>query len=229
MEYELVRSPVVLSLLPQMSILIPDPDAISRLPQGFQAIARSGLLSDPILLLIMKMADKSHVYDGNVWTAPRSTPEATSLDLATTFPGLTSPNDAGGPALSKLVCLVLMRTRVDLVILPALRSPSCMSNSITLELTEQILLRRIPAETEERECLLWIWLMTLECWAVDSVLAKRWFGRVVSNFPEVALWELKDFEAFGNRYLWTEHLSKVMKRYCGQLQAREKCSNAMLT
>ena len=221
----MVRSTTVSSPFLQMPIPTFDPDVIAKLPSGFQATARSGMLSNPILKLIVKMADKHDFYGGNVWSAPHSIPEATLLDLAQTYPGLATPNDAKGPALEKLICLVLMRTRVDRVLVPALRTPSCMSHSITLELTEQIPLRVIPAQIDERECLLWIWLMTLECWPVESALAKGWLVKTVVRFPEIACWELQDFETFGNRFIWTEHLSHVLQRHRGGMWSRGQLSD----
>lgn len=207
-EYELVRSPTLPQALPVSDL---NPHTIAKLPLGFQDIARLSKLTTSMANLITRIVDSNDRYDGSVWRAPNTITETSLMGLTQTYPGLATPNDANGPALERLICLVLMRMRVDLVIVPTFRSPTCMSHSITLELTENISHRKISAENGERECLLWIWLMTLECWSVESSSAERWLRKIVLRFPEVTYWHLEGFKRLGDRFLWTPHLSSVLK------------------
>ena len=184
------------------------------MPLGFQDVALAGVLGEATVGLILKMVDeelKHNAYVGDVWSGPYPVRDLTLTELTGMVPGLTAPNDESGPALERLLCLVLMWCRNGSRI--PLRTPACMSHSIVLELVEKLPLRDRSAERAERECLLWISLMTLDSWPAGSYSSAEWLRKTVSMFPEIADWKLEDFERFGERFIWTPHLSNVVKRH----------------
>ena len=202
-------------------------DAIKILPLGFQELAWQGRLSCPMVLLIANRVTKSVPCLASVWSIPSTNSETASIGLTKTYPGLTAQDDTNGPALERLICLVLMRIQVGYAIVPAFRSPTCMSHSITLELTNIIPQRQISATNGEWECVLWIWLMTLDCWSADSPEAERWLRRLISRFPETSCWQLDDFEMLGERFMWTPHLSNVLRRnLCSSSTPISTCTEA---
>ena len=42
---------------------------------------------------------------------------------------------------------------------------------------------------------------------------KDWFRQMVEKLPEVMGWRVEDLEKLGEKHLWTEYLSDVLRRY----------------
>jgi hypothetical protein len=196
---------------PQLPISFSEVMKVQRLPVGFQVLAVDGKLRsstvDLILSIILEM-DKGPPRN-EPWTGPTSI--GTFPEFSETIPALRLPDDEQGPALERLMCLALARCRRDLRI--GLRTPACLSHSITLDLASKVPLRTVPEDVAERECLLWVWLMLLDSRPITSPETGTWLRRMSRAFPEVSDWEVEDFEAFGESFIWTDYMSLAMRTW----------------
>jgi hypothetical protein len=126
----------------------------------------------------------------------------------------------GGPSLEKLICLSLIRYCLNRVVY--VRSQACIFHRLSLELFEKLPLTVTPLCPYERRALLWVHMMVIDSWAQWTLKisdeAAHLLYLVDQTFPETRSWTSTDFDGFGQEFLWTENISRILQRYCEQRQ-----------
>ena len=129
------------------------------------------------------------------------------------------PLDHGNRGLMcRLVSLAIMRHIVNSV--SRLRGAVCDLSQAVVTLMQ--VLPRIqppPQKTFGRSIIMWIWLVTVDCWSVSKTqqVSLRLPGRkllvqMFEIFPEIAAWEAESFVRLGQEFFWYQDAPRWLER-----------------
>ncbi|OQV05247.1 hypothetical protein CLAIMM_10019 [Cladophialophora immunda] len=195
-----------------------------KLPCGFRNLARAGALSSETLQIINRISikrdwgpqdpaykekqgeEKSKVYRpvaGQAWNF---------WDACTAF---RTPEGPGGPSLEKMICLALFRYCANRA--NRLRPKACIYHSATTQLTARLPKFRVSNSRTERDCLIWIWLVAIDSWAMAqnspelSPEGSRLLSEMRKALPELRDWEWWDLESLGQKFFWRDDIRVLLK------------------
>jgi hypothetical protein len=196
---------------------------ISQFPIGFRDLANQGRLSSQTVRVIQRVAGqqnfgvwpssfdaKDSLIHGDPWTEPAYN------DFREALPALNIADGPGGPPLEKLISLALIRYCLNRAVYE--RPRACIYHMLSIELLD-VLARLSPTSdiSSERQALIWVYAMAIDCWTVASreisAEATHLIELMETKFPETRDWSGKKFDAFGQRFLWTKNISSVMAQY----------------
>jgi hypothetical protein len=191
----------------------------SDFPAGFRSLATEGQLSPQTIQVICRIAGRRNwgvwpssfnEHDvrlcGDPWMSPPH------RDFREACPALNLANGPNGPPLEKLICLAMIRYCLNRAVYD--RPRACIYHTLSIDLL-QVLPNVIPSIGQaEREAMLWVFLIGVDCWAVASERltdeAAFLLRQIELKFPETLGWTGQDFDGFGTKFLWTTNISRIM-------------------
>ncbi|KIX94218.1 uncharacterized protein Z520_09928 [Fonsecaea multimorphosa CBS 102226] len=201
-----------------------DLETIERLPCGFRNLARAGALSSETLQIIHRISVKRDWSPQDHEYRERQGEEKTKVygpvagqawnfwDACTAF---RNPEGPEGPSLEKMIWLALFRYCANRA--NRLRPKACIYHSATMQLTARLPTFRVSNSRTERDCLIWIWLVAIDSWAMaqDSTEMYPEGLQLVSQMhkamPELGDWEWWDLESLGQKFFWREDIRTVLR------------------
>lgn len=186
--------------------------ALDLLPSGFRDVAFTGTFSNQTISIIVRAAGNdapSFLLNTEVY------PPSYFRDYPDACPALTIPDGPNGPSLEKLTCLALIRHCFNITF-PE-RPRACLSHCLNIELLHKLPIVPVSTVAAQRECLLWVWLMSVDSWSYHganlSLEGANLLYQITEKFPETATWTPSDFDKLGTKFFWTRGISKVVRDY----------------
>lgn len=187
----------------------------SAFPQGFRSLVHANRLSPKTVQVIERIVTRQNWSASDLYSNSNPWEDACYRDFREACPALNIPSGPNGPALEKLICLALIRYCLNRVILD--RPRACVYHTLSIELLDTLPQAVPSSDAMEREALLWVYNMAIDCWAVSyqAITPEATFlmQEMAVKFPDTLDWNIDDFNAFGRRYLWTENISGILRQY----------------
>ena len=203
-----------------------DPRLTEELPSGFQDLERAGKLSLATLQMIRRFNTKrdwdlrgSKVTKENAGDKARHELLAQSQgqhfwNVCNAFRPSDVPHRA---TLERLICMALLRYCFNSIMPP--RPRACICHTATEQLTALLPTFKVPASQMERDCLIWVWLMTIDSWSVSNNRGEleptgmQLMSQLRANLPELADWGWRDLEATGHKFFWRDDIGILLEAY----------------
>ena len=180
---------------------------ISKFPQGFQEMALQAIIGLDIVHIIDRICDymSSKIDPSKISSQVHSDADKDIPDIFDTCTVLQT-SSGNGHLIERNICLA--------VILFAYNIYSMVRDSTTVYRgARQALTTTLPSthysNQIERECLIWIYMTTIESWRNGEGLAtkgKELMQLMLSRFAEAASWPTLDFVL--RRFFWFEPLAR---------------------
>ncbi|KIW75478.1 hypothetical protein Z517_10219 [Fonsecaea pedrosoi CBS 271.37] len=201
-----------------------DVKIIDKLPCGFRNLARAGVLSSETLQIIHRISVKQDWSPQDATYREKQGKERTKVyrpvagqawnfwDACTAF---RTPDGPGGPSLEKMICLALFRYCANRA--NRLRPKACIYHSATTQLTARLPAFRVSSARTERDCLIWIWLVAIDSWAMAqnspelSADGARLLAKMRDALPELRDWAWWDLECLGQKFFWRDDLRVLLR------------------
>jgi len=175
---------------------------VSALPPGFSAVARQGSFGMDVLQILSRVSRPG--------LATESDPGADDHDYPDIFDACSClhASSCTEHSLEKNLCLALILFSFNV------HNPTATTAKITAyrgsrkELTRSLPFTR-HRNVEERNCLIWIWIVLFGSWSLESNFGHNTFELVQSffeNFEEATRWE--DVELIIRQFFWHDALAR---------------------
>ncbi|OAP56700.1 hypothetical protein AYL99_08812 [Fonsecaea erecta] len=201
-----------------------DTKTMEQLPCGFRNLARAGALSLETLQIIHRISVKQDwspqdpTYKGKYGEemskvyGPVAGQAWNFWDACAAF---RAPEGPRGPSLEKMICLALFRYCANRA--NHLRPKACIYHSATTQLTARLPEFRVSSSRTERDCLIWIWLVAIDSWAMAQNSAelshegRQLLLKMRKAMPELQDWEWWDLESLGQKFFWRDDIRILLK------------------
>lgn len=175
---------------------------VSTLPPGFSAMAQQGSLGMDVLRILSRVSRPE--LDAESWSRPDGHDYPDIFDTCSCLHASSSTEHS----LEKNLCLALILFRFNI------HSPTSTPTKITAYRgSRKELTRSLPfvqhRNMEERNCLIWVWIVLLGSWNIDLNFGHNTFeiGQVFfESFEEVIRWE--NVEIVMRQFFWHESLAR---------------------
>ncbi|KEF61286.1 uncharacterized protein A1O9_02851 [Exophiala aquamarina CBS 119918] len=175
---------------------------VSTLPPGFSAVARQGSLGIDVLQILSRVSRPGSAAGSDASADGHDSPDI--FDACSCLHASSSTEHS----LEKNLCLALILFSFNI------HNPTARLAKITAyrgsrkELTRSLPFTR-HRNTDERNCLIWIWIVLFGSWGLDSNFGHNTFELARSffeNFEEAARWE--EVESIMRQFFWHEALAR---------------------
>lgn len=202
------------STYPDLPLRGPMAGVVSALPRGFGPLAESGRLSCQVLQVLARMQEMLVAMTSGRIQMFLSTPNQDPYpDFCSAVPCLYA-SKGGEAGLERLLCcaLFLLTSRL---LSPRKQVPWSLpvTGGRTI-LTQQTFNCQVESDIEKR-CLIWIWLIAIDSWAVESgdiPETARWLmQRLRERYPETSAWSYVSNVV--SDFFWTQDLETSCEGY----------------
>lgn len=194
----------------------------SNFPSGFRDLAVAEQLSARTIQIIQRIVARQ---SWGVWPASYDENDTRALgdpwcstsyrDFREACPALNLPAGPAGPPLEKLICLALIRYCLNRAVYD--RPRACVYHTLSIELLDSLPATRPSRSRAERQALLWVYTLAIDCWAVATRAitdeATSLMHQMSEKFPETLSWTMADFDSLGNQFLWTENIASILQQH----------------
>lgn len=182
---------------------------VSTLPAGFSAVARQGSLGMDVLQILSRVSRPGLTLETEASPDDHDSPDI--FDACSCLHASSSTEHS----LEKNLCLALILFSFNV------HNPTARAAKITAYRgSRKELSRSLPftrhRNMEERNCLIWIWIVLFGSWSLDSNFGHNTFELAQSffkNFEEAMHWE--EVELIMRQFFWHEALGR---RWCDSWQ-----------
>ena len=191
---------------------------INTIPPGFRAVAFQNTLGVDVLQILSRVSKYVESKSSGYASVTEGSPVVEGQEYPDIFDACSCLHSSPSTehSLEKNLCLAVILLSFN-VYSPAIKG---LDNLAPYRGSRQELTRSLPASEfktpEERNCLIWIWMVVVESWYVDGALARE--GLLLSvaffnKFDEAGSWDR--IEMVMRQFFWDEQLARVW-RQCWQ-------------
>lgn len=199
---------------------------VSKFPSGFRELALQSALGIDILHIISRisnyMTSKSRAFEIN--TAVRTVPAGAVPDIFDTC-AILQTSAANGHMVERNICLAIILFAYN--VYSMVRDATTVYRGSRLALTRTLPATKYANRTE-RDCLIWIYMVTVESWRAGEILApqgRELLGLMLDRFDEAAEWT--KLQVVMRNFFWYEPLAHQWK-LCWQQRPRQQKASSVL-